>query len=180
MSGETTEDTGDKVSPRADFISALIWMAFGLSVLVASWRMDRLESQGATAYTAPGLVPGILGAIMALLGLLLAGRAARSGGHRLLSTPWRMPAGARVLGRRVGAVLGLSLVYAAGLVGHGGIPFWLATWLYVSLFILLFDWRVRSDKAEVRKGIILAMVYGAGTAFLVSYVFQEVFLGRLP
>lgn len=180
MSTDLSEDTNDEVSPRADFISALVWMAFGLTVVIMSWRMDRLESQGATAYTAPGLVPGILGAIMLLLGLLLAGRAARSGGHRLLSIAWRIPTGTRAVIARVGWVLGLSLAYAAGLVGHGGIPFWLATFVFVSLFILLFDWRVRSDKGEIRKGIILALVYGAGTALLVTYVFQELFLVRLP
>lgn len=175
-----TEAAGDKISPRADFISAFVWMAFGLAVVIASWRMDRLESQGATTYTAPGLVPGILGAILLLLGLLLAARAARSGGHRLFSRPWVVFPDARSVITRVGWVLGLSLAYAAGLVGHGGIPFWLATFLYVSLFILLFDWRTRSDRGETRKGVFLAMVYGAGTAFLVSYVFQEVFLVRLP
>ncbi|MCX7152390.1 MAG: tripartite tricarboxylate transporter TctB family protein [Proteobacteria bacterium] len=180
MSTELSEDTKDEVSPRADFISSLVWIAFGLSVATASWRMDRLESQGATVYTAPGLVPGILGSIMLLLGMLLAARAARSGGHRLLSTPWVLFPDARAVITRVGWVLGLSLAYAAGLVGHGGIPFWLATFVYVFLFILLFDWRMRSDKGETPKGVVMALVYGAGTAFLVSYVFQEVFLVRLP
>jgi putative tricarboxylic transport membrane protein len=97
-----------------------------------------------------------------------------------LSTPWVLFPDARAVITRVGLVLGLSLAYAAGLVGHGGIPFWLATFIYVSLFILLFDWRTRSDRGETRKGIVMALVYGAGTAFLVSYVFQEVFLVRLP
>ena len=75
--------TENKISAKADFLSALVWMAFGLAVVIASWRMDRLESQGATLYTAPGLVPGVLGAVLLLFGVLLAVRAARAGGYRL-------------------------------------------------------------------------------------------------
>ena len=170
----------DKVSPKADLISAFVWMAFGLAVVIASWRMDRLESQGASLYTAPGLVPGILGAIMFLLGVLLAVRAARAGGLRRDGMPWRLTPELRSVATRVGGVLVLSLIYAAGMVGHGGIPFWLATFIFVTVFILLFDWRRRAALGQTAKGVLLAVVYGASTAFVVSYVFQEVFLVRLP
>lgn len=172
--------TEDKASPQADFLAAFIWMAFGFAVVIASWRMDRLESQGATLYTAPGLVPGILGTILLLLGVLLAVRAARAGGHRIRIPAWPPSATTRDVVTRVGAVLLLGLGYAGGLVGHGGIPFWLATFIFVTLFILLFDLRERARKGETVKGIVLAILYGAGTAILVSYVFQEVFLVRLP
>ncbi|MBP8298711.1 MAG: tripartite tricarboxylate transporter TctB family protein [Burkholderiales bacterium] len=179
-STETGGGTEIEVSPRADFISAFFWIAFGLAVAIASWRMDRLESQGATPYTAPGLVPGILGTILILLGVLLAVRAARAGGHRLGATPWLPSASGRAAMARAGWVLVMGLVYAAGMVGHAGIPFWLATFVFVTLFILLFDLRARAAKDETVKGIVLAIAVGAGTAFLVSYVFQELFLVRLP
>ena len=169
-----------KVSPQADFIAAWLWMAFGLAVMVASWRMDRLESQGATLYTAPGLVPGILGAVLLLFGLLLALRAARAGGYRLGEVRWTPSQDTRAVVMRVGAFLALSLAYAAGLVGHGGIPFWLATFVFVTGFVIAFDWTRRRDAGQTVKGVLFAVAIGAGTAFLVSYVFQEVFLVRLP
>ena len=172
--------TENKISAKADFLSALVWMAFGLAVVIASWRMDRLESQGASLYTAPGLVPGVLGAVLLLLGMLLAVRAARAGGYRLDAKSLRLMWGTRSVVTRVGGVLVLGIGYAAGLLGHGGIPFWLATFLFVTLFILLFDWRARVAKRETAKGVLLAVVYGASTAFVVSYVFQELFLVRLP
>jgi hypothetical protein len=169
-----------KVSPQADFIAAWVWVAFGLAVLIGAWRMDRLESQGATAYTAPGLVPGVLGAVLVLLGLVLAWRAARAGGHRMRTMRWALSASARAMVLRVGAFLVLALGYAAGVVGRGGIPFWLATFVFVTVSVLAFDWTRRRDAGQVGRGVLIAAAVGAGTAFVVSYVFQEVFLVRLP
>jgi len=169
-----------KVSPRADFLSALAWIAFGLSVVAGAWRMDRMESQGATLYTAPGLVPGMLGAIMLFLGMLLAVRAMRAGGHRQFGASWALSPQARFAAPRVALTLGLGLAYAAGMVGHGGIPFWLATFTFVFVFLMVFDWPQRRAKGEGGKGILLALIYGGGTAFVVSYLFEYVFLVRLP
>jgi Tripartite tricarboxylate transporter TctB family len=172
--------TDKKVSAQADFIAAWIWIGFGVAVMIAAWRMDRLESQGASPYTAPGLVPGVLGTVMMLLGLLLALRAARAGGYRLRWIHRAELQQARPVIARVAAFLVLSLAYAAGLVGHGGIPFWLATFVFVTVSVLAFDWTRRRQAAEVGKGVLWALAIGAGTALLVSYVFQEVFLVRLP
>jgi hypothetical protein len=169
-----------KVSPQADFIAAWVWVGFGLAVLIGAWRMDRLESQGASLYTAPGLVPGILGVVLLLLGLLLALRAARADGHRLHRIRWTHDLQTHTVVRRVGAFLALALVYAAGLVGHGGIPFWLASFLFVTVSILAFDWNRRRAAGQTGKGVLLAVAVGATTAFVVSYVFQEVLLVRLP
>ena len=172
--------TEKQISPQADFIAAGVWVAFGLAVMIAAWRMDRLESQGATPYTAPGLVPGVLGAVLLLFGLLLALRAVRAGGHRLGAVRWALSRHTRAVVVRVGAFLALGLAYAAGLVGHAGIPFWLATFLFVTLSVLAFDWTRRRDAGQTIQGVRLAVAVGAGTAFVVSYVFQEVFLVRLP
>lgn len=169
-----------KVSAQADFIAAWLWVAFGLAVVIGAWRMDRLESRGASLYTAPGLVPGVLGGVLLLFGLMLALRAARAGGHRLGAIRWALATQSRVAATRVGAFLVIGLGYAAGLVGHGGVPFWLATFVFVTLTILVFDWDRRQLAGQRARGLVLAVTVGAGTAFVVSYVFQEVFLVRLP
>jgi hypothetical protein len=169
-----------KVSPQADFIAAGLWVAFGLAVVIGAWRMDRLESQGATLYTAPGLVPGVLGAVLLLFGLLLALRAARAGGWRLDASRGAWSRERRSVVIRVGAFLVLGLGYAAGLVGRGGLPFWLVTFVFVTLFLLLFDWKRRRAAGQGVKGVFFAVTVGAATSFVVSYVFQEVFLVRLP
>lgn len=48
-------------SPRADLHDAVGWIVLGLVVVLASWRMDRLEDQHINPLTVPGLVPGLLG-----------------------------------------------------------------------------------------------------------------------
>jgi len=186
MTGEKPANPADSdadetpVSARADFLSALVWGAFGLAIITASWRMDRLESQGAKLYTAPGLYPGIIGGAILLLGLILGWRAWRLQGHRLGATAWRLAVPARAALLRVGGFLVLGLAYAAGAVGRAGIPFWLATFIFVAAFILIFNWRERQERNQTARGVALAVAMGAGTAFLVSYVFQEWFLVRLP
>src|SRR5450631_2903845 len=66
-------------SPRSDFIAALLWIAFGIIVAIASWRMDRLENQDINPYTVPGLLPGLLGIALIFFGVLLLLRAWRQG-----------------------------------------------------------------------------------------------------
>ena len=54
------------VSPRADLVSALLWVAFGGAVAIGGWRMDRLAHLHINKYEIPGLVPGLLGAAIVL------------------------------------------------------------------------------------------------------------------
>lgn len=175
MSMESAPDAA--VSPRADLWSALAWIAFGAAVAIASWRMDRLENLHINKYEVPGLVPGILGTVIVLLGLGLAVRALRAGAL----APRGAPAPGRTGGRLYMAmVLGSMLAYSVVLVGHG-IPFWLATLLFVSGFIFFFD---RGRQAALGRGparqALLALVYGAATSAVVTLAFQEIFYVRLP
>jgi putative tricarboxylic transport membrane protein len=120
----------------------------------------------------PGLVPGALGSIILALGTALLMRAARAGGWRL--------AGLRVEGgpgtQRLVLALVLCLGYAAGLVGR--IPFWLATFLFVTAFVVLLEWA--QAKGPRWRRLLIAAVYGAAVSAAVTLVFQEVFLVRLP
>ena len=56
---------------RTDLWGGAAWMGLGCAILVESLRMDRFESMGATVYTYPGFVPGLIGAVVVVLGLLL-------------------------------------------------------------------------------------------------------------
>lgn len=166
--------TGERPSPRADLWSAVFWIVLGGAIVVGSWRMDRLAHMNAPPYTVPGLVPGLLGAVIALLGVMLGVRAVRLGGA---SRAGSAPADADGW-RRVVVVLVLCLGYAVGLVGHA--PFWLGTFLFVSLFVLVFEYPQRKASGQVARGVLMATVYGAATSAVVSLAFTKVFLVRLP
>ncbi len=168
------DDARERPSARADLVSAAAWIAFGGGVMAGAANMDRLESQGATLFSMPGLVPGMLGGALAFMGLLLAARSlangALSAGGGGLWPGWN---------RQLLVAAGLMLAYALGLVGRG-VPFWLATLLFVAGFIAVFEWEMRGERGQRLRGIVMALVYGAGTSAVVSLVFERVFLVRLP
>ena len=175
MSIESPPDA--PVSPRADFVSALVWAVFGAAVFTGAWRMDRLENLHINKYEVPGLVPGLLGIAIFCLALGLAARAVARGAFRPAGAPPPAPAGSRLY---MALVLGAMLLYSLVLVGRG-LPFWLATFLFVAGFIFFFD---RARQAELGRGtaqqVLLATVYGAACSAIVSFVFQDIFYVRLP
>ncbi len=173
MSIEATP--ADELPPRVDLIAALVWIVFGGAVAVGAWRMDRLEHLHINRYEVPGLVPGLLGVAMLLLGAVLAIRSLRRAtrAERAAGTP------PEPLGPLAG-VLAATLLYAGVLVGHG-LPFWLATFLFVAGFIHWFDReRQRALGRPVARQAVLAALYGACTSAVVTVLFEHVFLVRLP
>jgi hypothetical protein len=157
----------ERPSARVDLVTAAVWIALAGAIAIGSWTMDRLERLGAPLYAAPGLVPGLLGLLLLVLGVLLGARAVREGGLH----DRRVNASLKEGWRGTTLVLALCLGYAVGLVGH--VPFWLATFLFVTAFIAVFEYpRLRN--------MAFAPLYGAGTSLAVTYLFESVFLVRLP
>ena len=165
------------VSPRADLGAAVVWIAFGAAVFTLSFRMDRLENLHINRYEIPGLVPMLLSAAIVLLGIVLALRSIKRGALGPVAVAVDRVPGAR---RYMAMVIGAMLAYSVVLVGHG-VPFWLATLLFVAAFIFFFD---RERQAGLGRGtarqLLLALVYGAVTSAVVTLVFQEIFYVRLP
>ena len=82
--------------------------------------------------------------------------------------PWRMA-----------LALLLCIGFVVGALGHGP-PFWLAAFLFVFLAILLFEWPDRRLTGTLRRGAVQAALVAAGASAAITFVFQEVFLVRLP
>jgi hypothetical protein len=156
--------------PRADFVGGAGWIAAGLAIAVASWRMDRFEQMGATIYTMPGLVPGIVGAVLMLLGAALMLRAWRSARRGAEAGPAPEP----LWNARVLQMLLLCVAYAGGLVGRA--PFTLSTALFTAAAVA---WFAPRDDAPLRR-YGLALAAGVGTAVAIELVFERIFLVRLP
>ena len=169
------------VAPRSDLRGAFVWILIGAIIVIGSWRMDRLEQQGAQLYTAPGLWPGIIGLLIALLGGILAWRSLR----RAHANSWNAAApDDTVLAptSRFALATAMFFGYAVLLVGHG-LPFWLGTALFVTIYVFVFrrfDRMSGTSPASARGDVILAVISGVVTAAVVSLVFENLFFVRLP
>jgi hypothetical protein len=143
------------------------WAAFGATVLTASWRMDRLENLHINPWSAPGVMPGVLGLLMLVFGIALALR--RSGeAAEVDASP-----------RRAALALVLCFVFAGGLLGHG-LPFWLSAALF--LFVGIFSFRVLDAETAASRWRVAASsaVIAICAALVISVVFEDLFLVRLP
>jgi hypothetical protein len=69
--------------PRADFITALVLLAFGAAMLWGSLAMPRFENRNIMPYSVPGIVPGILACVNLILAAVLLVRSMIRGGYRL-------------------------------------------------------------------------------------------------
>ena len=164
------------VSPRTDVIGGLVWIVFGAVLVMLSWQMDRFESQGGTLWTAPGLWPGIIGTLIALLGGVLILRSLGRARHFGLDA--RQPDDTvLVSGGRFALAVALIFIYALLLVGRG-LPFWLATMGFVTLFVYLF--RRASGGPSGGRAVAFALTCGVVTSAVVSYAFEKLFYVRLP
>ena len=170
--GAASPFEGEKAPPsaRADLVTSAALMAFGIAVVVLALGMPTFAEHSGTGLTAPGIVPGFYGLVIAVLAGALA-----------LRTLKRTDRGARPADTendngRLALAAGLALLYAGGLVGR--LPFWLATALFVAVFVAAFEWP-RGPAGRPRR-LVEATLIGLGTGAAVTLLFQDVFLVRLP
>lgn len=158
---------------RAELAEAAFWIALGMAVLVASWRMDRLESLGINPLSAPGLVPGLLGALMTVFGTALALRAlvARAAAGEAPTEKRRGTA-------RVALALLLCVGYAGGLLGRG-LPFWLTSAAFLFIAMLVFRF-VDGEASPMWRTLLGSAAIAIAASAAISLLFQELFLVRLP
>lgn len=143
-------------------------MVFGATVLIASWRMDRLESLHINPWSAPGLLPGVLGVLMMVFGAALALRSAGDA-----------PPESSMSRRRIAIALFLCFVFAAGLLGHG-LPFWLTAAAFLFAAILAFRVMDAESELPLWRLALSSAAIAIVSALVISFVFETVFLVRLP
>jgi putative tricarboxylic transport membrane protein len=165
-------------APRADFYDAVGWTVLGVAVLIGAIRMDRLEQQHINPYTIPGLLPALLGIAMTVLGTTLALRSWRRGALRD-AVP--LSADHREAWLRTAVVITLCCAYGIGLIGHG-LPFWLASAIFVSGSILVLHRMSRDPQLHAwsARALLQALAIGLITALATDAVFERLFLVRLP
>ena len=152
---------------------ALGWVVFGVAVLVASWRMDRLANLQINPWSAPGLMPGVLGLLMIVFGAALGLRALRRDASVVEGDGASLP--------RILLAAALCVGYAGGLLGRG-LPFWLTSAAFLFVAILAFRWldRDAESPASLRKLALSSAAIAFGASLAIGLIFERVFLVRLP
>jgi hypothetical protein len=161
------------VSRRRDFLSAAVWAALGTGILVASWRMDRLQDRGINPWSAPGLTPGVVGALMIVLALALALQS-RGEGTESAAEPAAPGSAFRTL-----LAIVLCVGFAGLALGHG-LPFIAESAAFIFVFTTLFSWSDWRATGYVRRGLAQTLAVAVLASLFVSWLFESVFLVRLP
>ena len=155
----------------ADLVTGLVLIGLGAAMLALSLAMPTYAERG-TVLTAPGIFPGLIAAVLLVLGAVLFLRSLRSDGGPGATADGGGGFAARPF------VVGLGLmVLAIFLLGR--IDFRLVSGGFCVAFAAFFvDWR--GDRAQVlrRAGATLVVVLIA--AVLLPEAFERLFLVRLP
>lgn len=159
--------------PVADKISSVIFGLLGASMFVGGLQMDRLEIRQIHPASIPGLVPMILGIALIICAALLYYEAQQAHASNQQSNESSSGSWNDLI---VCALL--SCVYATILVGW--LPFYLATAIYITTFILYFGREKLLSASTRTRMLITAFVIGPVTAIAVSALFRYGFLVRLP
>jgi hypothetical protein len=162
----------DRLDPRVDLVVAIVFFLVGAAIFFHAWSMPTFRERGGDVFTAPGIVPGFYGIVISFLAALLGARAVGRKRRGLGATSTES-ATAGLAG--LALVIVLCLVFAVGMVTR--LPFWLASAIFVTAFIAIFEWRSGASPARL---LTIALVIGLGAGLGVAFVFEKLFLVRLP
>lgn len=164
------------MSRRSEALSAAGWALTGAAILIASWRMDRLESRGINPLSIPGLTPAVVGALMIALAVVLAVQARRpeSATRDAAEAPADEGSGHRTL-----TAITLCVLFAGVTLGSG-LPFVAEGAVFIMLFTTIFGWPVWRAEHRIARGLANALVVAVLASAAISWLFESVFLVRLP
>jgi hypothetical protein len=170
----------DKNMAKADFYASIVLMAFGISAAVLAFQMPKNYGMGGSQspYSAPGLLPSILGLIIAGLSLIMLIRSIiRTKGKVGIAGASFKAAFTDTGTFRIIATIILCLAYIF-LLGKLWYP--LVTFLFVFGFTVFFEYdRKIPFKPQIKK-LLLAALLALITSAVITVVFQYLFFVRLP
>ncbi len=164
---------------RDELLSAAIWASFGACIVVASWRMDRLGDRGINPWSVPGLTPGVIGTLMILLALALAWQALRADVSGVADDASAQPSPLPGSARRTLLAALLCVLFAGITLGHG-LPFAAEGAAFIFTFTTIFSWPTWREERRIGRGIAQTLAIAVVASLLISWLFESVFLVRLP
>jgi len=168
----------DEDMNKADFFTSIFLFLFGLVVLILSIKMPTFRELGANPYSAPGIVPGIMGVILSFMGVILFIRSVIRKGYkiRLSSQSIKIFFKNNEI-KRLLIALFLSVFYVILL---GKINYFLLTGMYIFIFVFAFEFKTKKNIFFQWKTLLSALLEAVLIAASISYVFRYLFLVRLP
>lgn len=164
------------MSRRSEYLSAAFWAVLGAIIVVASWRLDRLEKLDINRWSVPGLTPGVVGALMVLLAIALALQV-RSQARDDADDTQGVAEGTS-MGRTV--LAGVLGVLFAGVSLGRGLSFVVEGAAFIFLFTTVFSWSQWRAEARVGRGLLVTLVVAVAASAVITWLFESVFLVRLP
>ena len=164
---------------KADFLTGIVLICLSLYVIIESWQMPRLAHLKVHPLSVPGIVPAFIGTVLLLFGTVLVIRSVRRGGHRLRFSHEGLR---RFLSKPGNQHLLLTAMLTIGYAGFliGFLPYWLATGLFIFVFVVLFEWEQGMNVVQWRRCLISAGIIAAVSSAAVTWVFERLFLVTLP
>ena len=168
----------EKSMTKADFITSIVLLAFGIAVVVMSIQMPTVADANQSKYSAPGIVPGFIGVMLTLLSLSMLIRSIRRKGMQEI-----VPKGAAkdlLAQESTSRILKTTALCAAYALLLGKIWFPLPTFLFIFSFIILFEYDFKAALRPQIKKIFVAFIIAIVSTTLVTLIFQGLFLVNLP
>jgi hypothetical protein len=169
----------DSNMPRADFLTSMILIVVGVAIFWISLEMPRYEDQGGSFLDSPGIVPAILGLLIAALSLVVFIRSIVRKGYNL---GWNKASFTAVLKDtktvRMLVTIGFGIFY--GLFLMRLLHFIASTLVFIFMFIMVFEWDLKKSLAAQWKVPVFAAVIAVGVTAGVYGAFQYLFLVNLP
>ena len=165
--------------PKADFVVSLRLMAFGVWIVIHSVEMPRFKELDADPLSVPGIVPGILGAVIFILSLVVFIRSLIRKGYQLgLNRQTLMNYFQDTSAQRMLLTIFICIVYGIFMIGR--VNYYPATFIFVLVFIILFQFRGVQSGTSRGKMLMFAVLQAVLAAGIVGAVFRYLFLVDLP
>ena len=163
---------------KADFATSIFLLIFGLSIFYFALKMPRFAERHINPYSVPGLVPGLLGVVIAFLGLVLLIRSILRKGYKLELNGKTLKA---FFTDQTTIRIGYTILISVGYwVLLGKLPFAVITALYVFAFVVIFEYKIEQTISVQWKTLLIAMIMAVVTSVVTTYTFQYLFLVNLP
>jgi hypothetical protein len=167
------------VSRNSEYLSAACWAVFGVVIVVASWRLDRLENLDINPWSVPGLTPGLVGALIILLAIAL-GLQARRKASTVSAEPDESAQDVQPGNPWRSVLAGILCFLFAGVSLGRGVPFVAEGAVFIFVFIVAFSWTQWRTENRLARGLLTSLAVAVAASALISWLFESVFLVRLP